>query len=107
MLETSPLHSRFVSLSRILLNGIITSLVIARERSIKYRSTWISVIVGMAFASLASLYLRSRYIAENKRWDRMPVVDGGDIGLETRDLGGRRLDSVHKKLSPTGFRYRY
>ncbi|RSH84021.1 hypothetical protein EHS25_005266 [Saitozyma podzolica] len=46
-------------------------LVFAQEAKIKYRSTWISVIVVMAFASLASIVLRFTYLYENKRRDRV------------------------------------
>lgn len=46
-------------------------LVFAQEAKIKYRSTWISVIVGMVFASLASIVLRFAYVYENKRRDRL------------------------------------
>ncbi|WWD22657.1 hypothetical protein CI109_107150 [Kwoniella shandongensis] len=46
-------------------------LVFAQEKPIKYRSTWISVIVCMIFASAASLLLRYLYIAENKRRDKL------------------------------------
>lgn len=42
-------------------------LVFAQEAKIKYRSTWIAVIVGMVFASLASVGLRFAYIYENKK----------------------------------------
>lgn len=47
------------------------SLVFAQEKPIKYRSTWISVIVGMVFASSASLLLRSMYVRENRRRDAL------------------------------------
>ena len=44
-------------------------LVFTEEKPIKYRSTWISVIVGMVFTIFASLFLRYWYIRENKRRD--------------------------------------
>lgn len=44
-------------------------LVFNEERPIKYRSTWISVLVGMVFTIIASLFLRFWYIRENKRRD--------------------------------------
>jgi hypothetical protein len=44
-------------------------LVFNEERPIKYRSTWISVLVGMVFTIFASLFLRYWYIRENKRRD--------------------------------------
>jgi len=44
-------------------------LVFSEEKPIKYRSTWISVIVGMVFTIFASLFLRFLYIRENRRRD--------------------------------------
>ena len=44
-------------------------LVFNEERPIKYRSTWISVLVGMVFTIIASLFLRFWYIRENRRRD--------------------------------------
>ncbi|KAK6910483.1 hypothetical protein I204_03481 [Kwoniella mangroviensis CBS 8886] len=52
-------------------NIISSSLVFTQEKPIKYRSTWISVIVAMVFASCASLLLRYIYIKENKRRDAL------------------------------------
>lgn len=49
-------------------------LVIAKEKAIKYRTTWIAVIVGMVFASLASLVLRFLYARENRRRDQLGHV---------------------------------
>jgi flagellar biosynthesis/type III secretory pathway M-ring protein FliF/YscJ len=43
--------------------------VVAAEQPVKYRSAWITVIIGMAFTSVASLVLRWMYIRENKRRD--------------------------------------
>ncbi|WRT63194.1 uncharacterized protein IL334_000097 [Kwoniella shivajii] len=50
-------------------NIVASYLVFAQEKKIKYRSTWIAVIVCMIFASAASILLRYLYIAENKRRD--------------------------------------
>lgn len=47
------------------------SLVFNEELAVKYRSTWISVIVGMAFTILATLFLRFWYIRENRRRDEL------------------------------------
>jgi hypothetical protein len=44
-------------------------LVFSEEKPIKYRSTWISVVVGMVFTIFASLLLRFLYIRENRRRD--------------------------------------
>ncbi|WVQ68063.1 uncharacterized protein L199_006269 [Kwoniella botswanensis] len=52
-------------------NIISSYLVFTQEKPIKYRSTWISVIVAMVFASCASLLLRYIYIKENKRRDAL------------------------------------
>jgi hypothetical protein len=62
--------------------------VIASEAPIKYRSAWITVIVSMAFTTLASLVLRWMYVRENKRRDALAenkagaetpgVVSGGE-----------------------------
>ncbi|WVW85618.1 hypothetical protein I302_107656 [Kwoniella bestiolae CBS 10118] len=54
-------------------NIISSYLVFAQEKPIKYRSTWIAVIVAMIFASCASLLLRYIYIRENKRRDALLV----------------------------------
>ncbi|WWC93141.1 uncharacterized protein L201_008108 [Kwoniella dendrophila CBS 6074] len=51
-------------------NIVASYLVFAQEKKIKYRSTWIAVIVCMIFASAASIVLRFLYIAENKRRDK-------------------------------------
>lgn len=39
------------------------------EKSIKYRSTWIAVIVVMVVSSLLSLVLRAHLILENRKRD--------------------------------------
>ncbi|KAK6904696.1 allantoate permease [Kwoniella mangroviensis CBS 8886] len=52
-------------------NIVASYLVFAQEKPIKYRSTWIAVIVCMVFASAGSIALRFMYIAENKRRDRL------------------------------------
>lgn len=44
-------------------------LVFNEEKPVKYRSTWISVIVAMVFASLGSLFLRWFYIRANAKRD--------------------------------------
>ncbi|WVQ94140.1 hypothetical protein IAU59_001218 [Kwoniella sp. CBS 9459] len=49
-------------------------LVFSEEKPIKYRSTWIAVIVCMVFASVASVVLRYLYIAENKRRDTLAAT---------------------------------
>ncbi|WVF66524.1 hypothetical protein IAT40_001264 [Kwoniella sp. CBS 6097] len=49
-------------------------LVFSQEKPIKYRSTWIAVIVCMVFASVASVVLRYLYIAENKRRDTLAAT---------------------------------
>jgi hypothetical protein len=49
-------------------------LVFNEERPIKYRSTWISVLVGMVFTIFASLFLRYWYIRENKRRDSVDAA---------------------------------
>jgi hypothetical protein len=48
---------------------VASYLVFTEEKPIKYRSTWISVIVGMVFTIFASLFLRYWYIRENRRRD--------------------------------------
>ncbi|ODN73329.1 hypothetical protein, variant [Cryptococcus amylolentus CBS 6039] len=55
-------------------NIVSAYLVFAQEKAIRYRSTWISVIVAMAFASLASIGLRYLYIYENKKRDATTPV---------------------------------
>jgi len=45
--------------------------VVTSEMAVKYRSAWITVIIGMAFTSIASLVLRWMYIRENKRRDAL------------------------------------
>ncbi|WWC90707.1 uncharacterized protein L201_005644 [Kwoniella dendrophila CBS 6074] len=50
-------------------NIVSSYLVFAQEKPIKYRSTWIAVIVAMIFASCASLVLRYIYIKDNKKRD--------------------------------------
>ncbi|OWZ72323.1 hypothetical protein AYX14_02292 [Cryptococcus neoformans] len=57
-------------------------LVFAKEATIKYRSTWISVIVGMAFASAASLVLRWLYVRENRKRDKEELA-GEQSGVST------------------------
>ncbi|WVQ84269.1 hypothetical protein IAT38_006421 [Cryptococcus sp. DSM 104549] len=52
-------------------------LVFTQEKAIKYRSTWIAVIVCMVFASAASLVLRYLYVAENKKRDALGPVGAG------------------------------
>ncbi|OCF34903.1 allantoate permease [Kwoniella heveanensis BCC8398] len=49
-------------------------LVFSQEKPIKYRSTWIAVIVCMVFASAASIVLRYLYTAENKRRDKLAAT---------------------------------
>ncbi|ORY27486.1 major facilitator superfamily domain-containing protein [Naematelia encephala] len=46
-------------------------LVFTQEKAVKYRSTWISVIVGMVVASALSLLLRFIFIRENARRDAL------------------------------------
>ncbi len=101
---------------------MLVSLVVAREKPIKYRSTWISVIVGMTFASLASLFLRFVYIGENKRRDRLAAAEarGGSDPLfqegeqtspanlppaELSETPGIYVDMTEKES--WGFRYIY
>ena len=99
-------------------------LVIAKEKPIKYRSTWISVIVGMAVASAGSLYLRFWFSWENKRLaERAENVqplstastpEEGEVDTKpkeaseaaTRGLPGQLIDYVDRteKHIP-GFRY--
>lgn len=57
----------------------------AEEKRIKYRSTWITVLVGMVFTIFASLALRYFFIRENARRDRLsgtqePTVEGEKDG---------------------------
>ena len=54
-----------------MVEALIRSLVFANEVTVKYRSTWISVIVGMVFASSASLLLRWSFVRENRRRDSL------------------------------------
>ncbi|WVQ82802.1 hypothetical protein IAT38_004934 [Cryptococcus sp. DSM 104549] len=63
-------------------NIVASYLVFAQEKPIRYRSTWISVIVCMVFASAASFVLRFLYIAENKKRDAQGPVTG--TGGETK-----------------------
>ena len=52
------------------LGNIVSSYsVVTSEKAVKYRSAWITVIIGMVFTSAASLLLRWMYIRENKRRD--------------------------------------
>lgn len=53
-------------------------LVFTPERPIKYRSTWISLIICMAVTSVLSLILRLVLIRENKRRDAQFGSGGGE-----------------------------
>jgi hypothetical protein len=54
-------------------------LVFSEEKPIKYRSTWISVIVGMVFTIFASLLLRFLYVRENRRRDTLSQLQAESV----------------------------
>lgn len=61
--------------------------VITQEKKVKYRSAWITVIVAMAFTTVASLVLRWMFIRENRRRDlaaagRLGATTGSDAAAE-------------------------
>ncbi|CAD6582813.1 MAG: hypothetical protein TREMPRED_003399 [Tremellales sp. Tagirdzhanova-0007] len=81
-------------------------LLFAREKPIKYRSTWISVIVAMVFASCASIFLRVIYIRENKHRDALGAASVAaamphSVGEEKMGLDNRTVDPRRE----TGERY--
>ncbi|KAL1405363.1 hypothetical protein Q8F55_008994 [Vanrija albida] len=55
------------------------------EAKVKYRTTWITVIVSMAAASIASLVLRWLLVQENKRRDALVVKEAPAAGGEKAD----------------------
>ncbi|WVR03089.1 hypothetical protein IAU60_000078 [Kwoniella sp. DSM 27419] len=68
-------------------NIVSAYLVFNQEAHIKYRSTWISVIVAMVFASSASILLRYLYKRENARRDALPAAESlarGEPPAETQ-----------------------
>lgn len=74
------------------------------EKAVKYRSAWVTVIIGMVFTSAASLVLRWMFIRENQRRDALEaekapsgvfVGDGavGDKEAEARgEVGDEGID---------------
>lgn len=81
------------------------SLVFTEERPVKYRSTWISVLVGMVFTILATLFLRFWYIRENTRRDelaeqaRQSVQSSRRGSQDKLDDVGERDGCIVEKLS--------
>lgn len=57
-------------------------LVFTPEKPIKYRSTWIAVIIVMVVASTLSLLLRVHLVRENRRRDMLAL----DAGQPTQTL---------------------
>ncbi|KAK8844791.1 hypothetical protein IAR55_006641 [Kwoniella newhampshirensis] len=102
-------------------NIVSAYLVFSQERRIKYRSTWIAVIVCMVFASLASLVLRYLYVLENNRRNRLaegvlpeakpPAVDeeklaeGGHTDIPIVERAEAYIDKTDKQRPE--FRYTY
>ncbi|WWC97575.1 hypothetical protein V866_004459 [Kwoniella sp. B9012] len=74
-------------------NIVASYLVFAQEKPIKYRSTWIAVIVCMVFASAGSIALRFMYIAENKRRDEL--ARGGNKNANAIE-GNGSVESAEK-----------
>jgi hypothetical protein len=56
--------------------------VFNEEKAIKYRSTWIAVIVGMVFTILSSLFLRYDYIRDNRKRDAIEPAQTGPLSGE-------------------------
>lgn len=73
----------------------------------KYRSTWIAVLVGMVFTILATLYLRFWYIRENRRRDGLAEEArrsaqshvGSQDKLDTVPAGGQGEGDIVEKLA--------
>lgn len=76
-------------------------LVFNEERAVKYRSTWISVLVGMVFTILATLFLRFWYIRENRRRDQLAgqARQSDQPSQEKLDDASGRDGSIVEKLS--------
>jgi hypothetical protein len=66
------LQSGFIFIGYNVGNIVAAYLVFTQEVTVKYRSTWIAVIVSMVAASLMSLVLRWAFKRENKRRDALP-----------------------------------
>ena len=89
------------------------SLVFSQEKVIKYRSTWIAVIVAMVFTSLASIFLRYIYIRENRRRDDLAVSVGTSVEEDEQAKEGtglpaaERPDVYEDKTDRNRMEYRY
>lgn len=65
-----PSSFGFQRVSELIQDGFATSyVVLTPEKPIKYRSTWIALIVCMAFTSVVSILLRLLLARENRRRD--------------------------------------
>ncbi|WWC71574.1 uncharacterized protein I206_105532 [Kwoniella pini CBS 10737] len=73
-------------------------LVFAQEKPIKYRSTWIAVIVAMIFASFASLILRYIYIKENERRDAL--LNSSSMPVQSQE--GLQIQGDEEKIGELG-----
>ncbi|CED84380.1 Permease of the major facilitator superfamily [Phaffia rhodozyma] len=80
-------------------------IVFTQEKPIKYRSTWISLIVCMSFTIVLSLVLRVWMSRENARRDKtygVVVVDGSG----EKSSGGRESQGAWKKKEQNGLQGR-
>ncbi|CAE6435609.1 hypothetical protein ACGC1H_004646 [Rhizoctonia solani] len=75
-------------------NIVAPYLIDTTTRAEHYPKAWISIIVVMVFSSIASLVLRTMYIAENKRRDSVGRQEVKKIGYDDEKHGeDRRLDN--------------
>ena len=69
--------------------------VVAAEKPVKYRSAWITVIIGMVFTSVASLVLRWMYIRENRRRDALEAENARASGVGEGVDGGKEKEAAN------------
>ncbi|OCF37930.1 allantoate permease [Kwoniella heveanensis BCC8398] len=81
------LTTSFIFLGYVVGNICASYLVFTQEKPMKYRSTWISVIVAMVVASALSLVLRYIYTSENRRRDLLLESGGGSPSSSSPGTG--------------------